>query len=498
MAESFERLEKCHEGSTSKQDRRTTHLIVRPLQVPSRRRFWRIISSAPGKHTRQAQTIQAATTEAPPHLAVPHDQPQIDMLPDLEHDLMTASAASQDPPDYQLGHASEMSPDTPSHESPSLDVGCEFPSIPEQVDDIEITCEDGSIAFIPAGTDRGDGDEGIKTQMALVKATDKLSITRTPQDANIPLSDADELLDFLAKGAPADGVPAPDGTASAKSATITSLFRLKFESKNSEDDADGAKSDPPIIRFLCIERFFLLQEENSSEIVARRPCHQFPRCDHAHIQLLGGGVSANELDDSDVGAVILAPQRDDRDLRAVRLFKGFETFVYQKCTGPCDHTQAEVGDAMEDAVVHCIRPLRMLALVGTAPIGSGDEETSDDEHSSDGSSDNSGDEAVAHAMGPFRSVPCLFCRKTALNPELKGEKTSESVIRYGTHSYGYRCARCQKISFITGAQPVGFEGEATGDDSERELTVALVSSAAGLPVTAGQVQVPRWANWFGF
>ncbi|KAK3302624.1 uncharacterized protein B0T15DRAFT_514645 [Chaetomium strumarium] len=496
LAENFEKLEKCHEKSLGKQERRTIHLIVRPL--PRRYQLSRTISSVPGKRTRRSQTVQASATEASPHLAVAHDQSQIDdVLSDLEQDHMVAGAASRDPSGDQLGYAPVMSLDTLSHNSPFLDVGCELPSLTDQADDIEITCEDGSIAFIPAGTDHSYGDEGMKTQMALVKTTDKLPITRTPEDANIPLSDAEELLEFLIKDTPADEVPTPVGTASAKSVNIISLFHLEFASNNSEDDADSAKSDPSIIRFLCVERLVLLHENGAFEFVARIPCHEFPWCDHVNIELLGRGMTANELYDSDVGIVILAPHGDDRDPRVVQPFKGFDTLVYEKCTGACGHTQVEleeVGDAEQDAVVHCMGPLHILALVGSMLKDSENEETSDDEkHSSDGSSDDSDDKAGVHGMGPFRSVPCLFCRKTALNPKLVGERTSESVVRYGTHSYGYRCARCQRISWITGAQPVGVEEAATRDDSEGELTAA--TRAAGMVVADG---LPLLARFFGF
>ncbi len=205
----------------------------------------------------------------------------------------------------------------------------------------------------------------------------------------------------------------------------------------------------------------------------------------------------------DIGAVILAPHGGDRSPRVIRLFEGFDTLVYEKCTGLCGHTQVEVGDAEESAVVHCTDPFRILALVGTLPEGLKDEEISDDEeNSSDGGSDDGDDgddgddEAGVSGTGPFPSVPCLFCRKAALNPKLRGEKTSKSVIRYGNHSYGYSCARCQKTSWITGAQPVGFGEAATGpgDASVGLLPVAL-SSAVGIAALAAQ---RSWTGFFGF
>ena len=193
---------------------------------------------------------------------------------------------------------------------------------------------------------------------------------------------------------------------------------------------------------------------------------------------------------------ILAQHGHDHHQRLVRLFKGFETFVFERCAGPCGHTQAEVGDEEENVVVYCIRSLRLLALVGAWPFDLDEEETSDDEEYSSNKgnkgSDDGSDEAGAQGTDPFmfRSVPCLFCHEMALNPKLEGEKTSVSVVRYGTHSYGYRCGRCQKISWITGAPPAEFEEESR-DHSEEEPAAATTD-------TSSPGRLGGWAKFFGF
>ena len=306
MTESFEKLEKNHEGSLSKQEHRTIRLIVRPS--PNRRLNPRAILPVRSKHNRQPQVDQTSTTAASPHFAVAHDseQPQIKALSDSEQVLTVGSAESQDQSDDQLvGHAPEIGPDTPSHQSPFLDaqVGFELPSLPDgpespdQANDIEITFEDGSIAVIPGGTDHDDGDdnEGVKTQVALVKTTGKLPITRTTGDTNIPLSDAEELVEFLRRDPGTNRALAPVGAALTKAVNI-SMFRFEFPSSDSEDDSESdMESNPTVIRFLCVEKFSFPDEQKGPLIVNGRPCHEFPWCDHASIELPGGGMSADEL-----------------------------------------------------------------------------------------------------------------------------------------------------------------------------------------------------------
>ncbi len=273
LAENFEKLEKFHKESLDKQERRAVCLAVTTPSVPE-------------EHTMQSQIVQASAPEPSSHLAVAHDQSQIVALQDLKQDPM-AGAASRD------HHAAEMGLDIVSHMSPSPDMGSELPSLADQANNIQIMFEDGSIALIPAETDDADDDEGVKTPMALVKTTGELPLIRIPQDAIIPLTDAEELVEFLTKDAAADEPPV--GTASARPVKMASFFRLEFASNHSEDDADGAKPDPSIVRFLCIERLSPLHEFFKPRIVVRRPCREFSQCDHSTVEL-AGGVPANELE----------------------------------------------------------------------------------------------------------------------------------------------------------------------------------------------------------
>jgi hypothetical protein len=472
LAENFEKLEKYHQGGVGKQESKTIRLIVRPQSRPLARRLSRAISSAQSKLSRQPQTIQTSAGDVSSDPVLAQDQSQAGGLSVLGQDLMAAGAPSEDPSGDQLGHAPEIALDSLS-ESPSLpDASYEALSLTEQADDdIEITCQDGSIVFIPGGNVHDDGEGGTETRMAFVKGTDELPIARIRQDTKAPLSDAEELVEYLHKDGPTDEGSRPVGAA-AKSVNITSHFYLEFTSNDSEDDASSVLSDPSIIQVLCVKRLVLLNGNPVHGGVALRPCHQFPGCDHTKIELLGDGMPESELLRLDTGIFVSVWHGHHHKSRVVRLFKGFETFVYEKCTEPCGHTQLELhetGDPEEDAVMHCMSPFHAFALVGTLPGGSdGGETSSEDDCSRDGDSGHSDDEAGVNEMGPFRSVPCLFCRKTALNPKLMGQKTSESIVRYGTHSYGYRCARCRKISWITGAQPIGVEDAATSDDSESE------------------------------
>ena len=79
--------------------------------------------------------------------------------------------------------------------------------------------------------------------------------------------------------------------------------------------------------------------------------------------------------------------------------------------------------------------------------GSRSEEEGDDE--SDEDDENSEDEA--DGLGPFRSVPCLHCRESAWDPrEVERQEPENAIVRHGTHSYGYRCRRCKRVSWILG------------------------------------------------
>lgn len=80
-----------------------------------------------------------------------------------------------------------------------------------------------------------------------------------------------------------------------------------------------------------------------------------------------------------------------------------------------------------------------------------DDEDEDDEDDEDSKVGGQQDEDEADKLGPSRSVPCLHCHKKAWDPrEVTLQEPENAIIRHGTHSYGYRCRRCNRVSWISG------------------------------------------------
>ncbi|KAI7788206.1 hypothetical protein LA080_012272 [Diaporthe eres] len=376
MAKNFVKLEKLRKESLDKRGHQTTNLIVTTPTSPTsptppsrRNRLSRALRGTPSNRIRQSQAVPARETEVSSQLMVTHEQPQVNVPSDLERRLTDSDAASRDPSDDQLWHAPEMSFEAPAPISPFPNIRFDFPPLTNQVHDIEITCEDGSVAFIAAKTTHADDNEGHETKKPLIPLS------------NVALSDAEELKDFLAKHPAPDVLPNLGAPSPTKSVNISSFFFFKFGSTDSEADADSAESDPSWWRYLCAEKFLL--QEGISSITARVPCDESSFCDHTKIDQMDGGMYTNELHTSNAGHVLLATHIERHDLQKVRLFKGFDALVYERCTRPCGHTRLEGMDAQEDAeedtLVHCMRPTHMVALIGPIPeILMTDEDTSED------------------------------------------------------------------------------------------------------------------------
>jgi hypothetical protein len=496
LVKTSEKLEKSYKESRDKKEPTTVHLVVTSATRHSRAS--RAIPWLPSRRKRHSQAVVASPIEVSSQPAVIHKQPRVNTPPIQEQHLVVGGAVSPEPSHDQIEHASEICLEAISHIMPPFsNIAYEIPPLGRQVNDISITCEDGSEAFIPAGSFHEDSHEGIEdaeASSALVKATDK--------DV-IPHSNAEELLDFLAKRHVPDRSPSPDGTTSTKSVKIGSVFDFKFVYLNNEHASESVKSDSSILRFLCVHRFLL--NDRLPEIVARRPCDEFPQCGHTKIDQLDGGVSARELFASDMGYIMLAPYVEGREPQHIRPYKEFDAFIYEECTEPCSHTRVEETEK-ENIGVHCMIPLHLFALVGTSPeysdtdenLSISDEARSNKAYVGDedytsyerGSEDGEDDDDIM-GVGPFFSVPCLFCRKAALRPTAEGVKTSNSVVSYGCHTYGYRCARCEKISWITGARQAGFEDEWSQNDEERLTATNYLTN------TAAQMTLPFLKRFFG-
>ncbi|GKT47742.1 uncharacterized protein ColSpa_07923 [Colletotrichum spaethianum] len=205
LAANLDKLENNHQETRRNQENKTIHVVVAPAH--HRYLSWKATQRSRSKHTRQPRIAQTSTTEVLNQPVVASELPQVGFSPGPQRDLSVESSGSSDGMQRLPEHVRERRLESLAHACRTPDTGCELPPLDEQADNIEVRCEDGSVAFITAETTHDDTNEVIDAEKTRVNMSDQLSITRTTQDGNSPHCDADDLLEFLANDAPGKDYP---------------------------------------------------------------------------------------------------------------------------------------------------------------------------------------------------------------------------------------------------------------------------------------------------
>lgn len=456
------------------------------FKVESKRR---VLPRFPGKRDRQRQAIQVPEISSAVDTAMlAGSELRAIQAPDVQTDvaLVPFSHSEDHEGSRQKILAGNLRVLATMASDPGVASG--LPSIGGDDNNIEIVFEDGSAAFIPAQARTGFCDEANGDAVTSVRISQELSIIHPPFDKTVSTSDAQELLEFLGRDQTEAGAIGDDIDVPMTLVRLQSCFMFKFKMSDRSNE-DYASPETTKLRYLCVETLDPhlpdRKIDTMSAITAQKPCDQFPFCEHVKIDQLDGGKSTSELLQSTMGHVMfLVDAKGLETARRVPLFSQIDGSVYShRCSETCDHTQIEErGRDIEGdtAMARCMEQIWLVAMIGR--IGTTDDSDDDTEsdrdaqlgplHSliamigriwrtngSDGS-DDSGDDTESDqdvAVGPFHSVPCLFCRGPALSPQMEETEELDSVVAYGRHSYGYTCARCHQVSWITGVKQAGFE-----------------------------------------
>jgi hypothetical protein len=335
-------------------------------------------------------------------------------------------------------------------------------------DFIEVTFSDGTIVEIPPGQ-KPRLIEGSGDKLDAAGGSSDLTVWKSPSPQ--PPSDAQALVNFLtldeeATESAIDLRLVPSGTIALDcDSYITVLSQPESDSQLGFEDSE---TNPYDLGFLCIKRISIADDSPRPDVfdvlelvhLCEQPCH------HAKVWMINEVTSLETLG---VCLITMIQSFNSAHPSPININHHIRLTVYEICRHACTHTQVQTSSTS----TKCISQLCLYACCAKKPSQSEDSEEGSDENGSgsedEGDNESSGDdegrddedsevgahesEDEADKLGPFRSVPCLHCRKRAWNPrEVTRQGSENAIIRHGTHSYGYRCRRCNRVSWISGTQ----------------------------------------------
>jgi len=377
----------------------------------------------------------------------------------------------------------------------------------DELHDIEIIFDDGQAVLISHGVNEPGKDHTQQMdEMALVRVETSVVCRTTDGPDGIDfdkttVSDAESLAAFLLQRISAGETPKKAEPLPQILRDVGALCILTLAPQPGPRPAtNNPVSGNPHLPVSCVRSISTPVE--GSVTVSRwalsRPCERFPRCDHARVQVLNRAFEAEE---GFRVRAFLVFSKYEKQIQLIEPAPGLrvEVPVLPKCEGQCNHTLVEADDDAA-ATAGCLKPAYFATWFMCDSIGAEeDDDTDEDESDEDGSNEdesddgaNQSDDDQQHGIGPFRSVPCFFCRKRALRPTLEEEET-RALVAEGTHSYGYRCARCRNISWVTGVRDQGLE------NAHEHWRPRPSTSGASAPQRQGQgvafTQVGQVGTW---
>lgn len=315
----------------------------------------------------------------------------------------------------------------------------------ELVNTIEVVFASGAIVHIPP-----DGQPVLisepKPGNAVILAGQSDQDSELPALGEIeavPMADANDLIDFIC-GRESASESADPSSQWIRILDVPRNTGLKFIERGtiSEGNAED-QSGSEHLEFLCLQKMDI-EDGKDPSLEAVPQCLQ--PCYHIQVTLLGGGVTRNSLREKDTLTIVATQPIGSTQVHFVDP-DGVMRFGLEG--GPVDTLLFTAVHQSDRDATWAYGP-RLLAWPRILT-----EADSDDEDEPD-------------AVGPFRTVPCFFCRKPARRPEMVEKRSTGALVQFGTHSYGYKCARCGKLSWITGTRQQGLE-IATDDDSNPDV-----------------------------